>query len=899
MMAPYDLAAFRRSVLDDPLTQDVWRDKYRYGNEASIAESRARVVRAVYTDDPDKAAYTEALDLVNRGILVPAGRVNAGAGTGNRVTLLNCFVNETVQDSMPGIQRAIARAALTMQQGGGIGTDWSTVRPAGALVRRTGSVSSGVIPFMDQMDAMCQTVISAGTRRGAMMATLRDDHPDLWNPDRLKTGLDVRGAEVLVSPSFISAKRTAGRLTQFNVSVLISDAFLKVRDEGGMWDLGFHAPRADGNHIAIYDKPFPYDAFDIDENLQFRTIGDQIDAGSFVAKNELRPWYVYRRVPARQLWDEIMRSTYVYAEPGVIFIDRINERNNLNYFEDIRCTNPCGEIPMPADNVCCLSSVNLAFLVLDPFTPSARIDMELYHRAIRAGVRFLDNVLDVTDYPLEAQRAASMNTRRIGLGITGFGDALVQMGARYGSEKSVNLSRYLSQTLQIESYAVSANLAKERGSFPAFKADEFLRSYNVGKLPGPLQGHIREHGIRNGVLNTIAPNGTISLYAGNVSSGHEPVFSFRPFERKVRQPDGTTRSYEVMPYSLRLWRHIYQSSSNQTLNSWKALPDYFVGATDISPEEHLLVHGAWSEHLDHAASKTVNCPASMSFEDFAAVYGRAYALGAKGCTTYRPDPASGRGSVLSEAEVETGPEATPPPAEAAHDAHSVLQPPISDDSAGSGPPSRPAVLNGRTYKIKWPVDGVNWYVTVTNDGRRVREIFIAGGDPDAREWVEALARTATAVLRRDGDVRFLAEELERVASARGGAFVDKIHRPSVVAAIGGVLRAEVERLVSMNQKAAAVDKIARRMGFFKDVKGIPLPSFDEMGRTNDRNEIRWRTDTTGMKPMVSVSIDPSIVRPSVTIGGVILERCPKCGGDALIREAGCSRCLACGWERCG
>jgi len=887
MMNEAELLAFQKSVLDDPITQDVWRSKYRFGDETSIAESRERVVDGVYANEGVGALrfYDEALELVQRGILIPAGRVNAGAGTGRRVTLMNCFVNETVQDSMPGIARAISRASLTLQQGGGIGTAWGTVRPAGAVVRRTSSVASGTIPFMRWMNAMAATAASAGDRRGAMMGTLPIDHPDLWNPDQHVLGKDVRGADILTSPSFLSVKTRPGELTFMNISVLVTNAFMKAVEEGADWDLGFHIPRADGKHVAVYDKPLSYDVREVDEDLQIQSA----DGPSF-EKGYVQPWYVYRRLPARKLWDEILRTTYKYAEPGVIFIDRVNSRNNLSYCEDITATNPCGEQPLGPDNVCCLGSVNLAFLVKDPFTGKASWDIDLYRHAIRAGVRFLDNVLDVTNYPLTAQREASMAVRRIGLGITGFGDALVQMGIRYGSEESVQIARHLSHVLQIESYQASMELAKERGPFPAFDRKEFAKGYNVKLLPEKLQDEIYTHGIRNGVLNTIAPNGTISLYVGNVSSGHEPVFSFAPTTRKVRQPDDTVKDYEVVPYSLRLWREIQKErytahGMSDPTRLAAPLPDYFIGALDLTPEEHLLVHGAWQEHIDAAVSKTINCPASMSFEDFRDVYSRAYALGAKGATTYRPDPDSGRGSVLSEESrptIETDEEtnalyapedpkggdvlaaqlglpegsldlgASPPP-EAASDAPI---PPINDDSDGSGPPPRPTVLDGKTYKLKWPVDGVNWYITVTNDGSRVRELFIAGGDPEAREWVEALARTTTAVLRRDGDVRFLVDELERVTSAKGGAFVEKRFRPSIVAAIGGVLREEIERLGDTQK--------SRRI-----------------------NDMKTRECEREM-PKMTVFHPPA--------GG---EVCRKCGSASWVREAGCQRCLSCGEEVCG
>ena len=819
----FDLDAFRLSVLNDPLARDIWDTKYRHkspdgtAHEVTVNDTRRRVVDAIYKDDPSTEHLVRAQRLVQGGFLVPAGRINAGAGLDRAVTLMNCFLNEVVDDSMVGIQRAIMNAALTMQQGGGIGTDWSTVRPAGAVVKRTGSISSGVIPFMDQMDAMCQTVSSAGARRGAMMGTLRDDHPDLWNENHLATSTTFDGREVLSHPSFISAKRQRGRLTQFNVSVLVSDALMDAIKNDKMWDMGFHVPRADGHHLDVYDKPFSYN----EEGPDGRKKGDML------------PWYVYRRVLARQLWDEIMRSTYTYAEPGVIFIDRVNRMNNLNYCEDIRCTNPCGEQPLPPHGICDLASVNLAFMIKDPFTHRADIDWNLLTETVHEGVRFLDNVLDATQYPLEAQRLESMLKRRIGLGVTGWADALAQLGVRYGSDDSVALSRQVARVLQWESYTASAYLAQERGPFPLYNKDELLKSQNIAKIPAMVRTIINRHGLRNGVLNTVAPNGTISIYIGNVGSGIEPFFTTAASTRRVRQPDHSFVEYRSVNYGVRLWEAMFPG---------KDLPDYFVGALEVPPAEHVLVQAAWQRNIDAAISKTVNCPETMTFEEFASVYALAYAEGCKGCTTYRPDPTAGRGSVLV---------ADGPLFEGSTRNEAAVEYETGEKTAPDLTP-RPEVLTGRTYKLKWPLSGENTYVTVnSHDGAPV-EVFIRAADPLVNEWSDALGRMLTGVLRRGGDVRFVVEQLSQVASARGGAFMHGAYRPSLVAAI-----------------AWAVGEEFRDLGVYED----------RMVKVSD-------------VVIVKVSTEPSHAANHH-------EVCPSCGTRSFVRESGCHRCLTCGHEACG
>lgn len=909
----------------DPLVRDIWNDKYRWkhpdgsSDEETVADTRERVVQAVYIADPSSDAREAALEAVQKGLFIPAGRENAGAGTGRAVTLINCYVMGTVQDSMPGIQWAISRGALTLQQGGGIGTDFSTIRPAGALVARTGSVASGVIQFMDQQDGMCSAIMSAGTRRGAMMGTLRDDHPDLWNERQFEVAPHpATGDPILTHPSFISAKRQKGRLMGFNVSVLVSDAFLAAVANDEMWELGFHKPRADGNHVDVQMRRFPYNEQEYDNDLKPISEDDFCAANGrpYRRQGEIHPWYVYRRVSARRIWEDIMQSTYKYAEPGVIYIDRVNDRNNLNYCEDIRCTNPCGEQPLPPEGCCCLGSVNLAFMVDKPFTPLARFDFDLLDKITRIGVRFLDNVLDESNYPLLSQSDESMQKRRIGLGVTGFADALIQLGIRYGSDESVKLARQMAKTLKVSSYWASAELAKQRGPFPLFDSAEFCRSYNVTRdLPAMLVEQIRSTGIRNGVLNTIAPNGTISIYTGNLASGHEPVFSFQPTQRKVRQPDGSAHEYTSIPYSANLYRYMYPGVE---------LPDYFVGAMDISVEDHVRIHAAWQEYIDASISKTINCPTAMSYYDFKCVYDMAYELGCKGCTTYRFDPAAGRGSVLAESEPEKAGEQAftvddpkpqldfgqvkPAPLfsedtvntmavelyacynhittqgalehlkfdkiamerwvdlathgleklghlitiEIAQNLAEIMEKPAKSNVEVM-PPKR--VVDGRRYKLKWPQTGDNYYVTITRVDNTPFEVFITTKDVQHAEFVQALSRLLTAVLRRGGDVRFLVQELQAVHAPTGGAFIAEQHsyRNSVVAAIGGIIEEEFRTLGLLDTTQTTPEPIA-------ESRVVPV------------------TITRGQPGMA--------------------DCCPRCGATPLVHEQGCIRCLSCDYSKC-
>ena len=1144
-----------------PISQRIWDMKYRFrdgsgSGDADLEGTWWRVARALAASEKDPETWASRFHEALQGFkFLPAGRVIAGAGTGRTVTLFNCFVMGSIPDDMAGIFENVKEAALTMQQGGGIGHDFSTLRPMGAPVKGVGADASGPLSFMDVWDSMCRTIMSAGSRRGAMMATLRCDHPDI--------------------EGFVDAKRDPKRLRMFNVSVLVTDAFMQAVKDDADWDLVFGGK-------------------------------------------------VYKTIKARALWERIMRATYDYAEPGVIFIDRVNKRNNLYYCESIQSTNPCvtaetwvqtadgprqvrdligqafvaridgkefasaeagffptglkrvvklrtregyglrltadhrvrkvaqltrwtkelewiaagdlragdkvvlhdhrnaaqwagmrsesegyllgllmgdgtlkedkavlsvwrpaqvangdvgragvdgvmeaalaaaqtmphradfvgwvevkgrnewrlalgaiktlardvdmapgrktitpamertssdfhrgflrglfdsdgsvqgtqakgvsvrlsqsdlaileaaqrmllrlgiastlycerrpagqrlmpdgkggmrlydhaaqhelvisgegvglfserigfadhdkacrlktlltgyrrklnrerfvaevevvepdgeaevydvqipginafdanglyvhncGEQPLPPYGACLLGSINLGALVKDPFTPQAKLDMEALEKLVPLAVRMLDNVIDVSRFPLAAQEREAKAKRRIGLGVTGLADALIFCGVRYGSTEAVRLTRQWLAAVQRLSYLASADIAAEKGSFPMYDRARYLAGETVKALSEDVRAAIARYGIRNSLLNSIAPTGTISLLADNVSSGIEPVFAFS-YVRHVLQPDGSKREESVDDHAFRLWR---------TLKGTAEPPaDVFVDAQTLTPNDHLAMQAAAQEFVDSSISKTINLPKDISFEAFKHVYEEAYAQGCKGCTTYRPNEV--RGAVL---EVKPAPAAVEAPL-------TTLPVPTTRDSVIyiAQPLDRPEDLPGKTYKIKWPGSDHAIYITINDvmqDGRRRPfEIFINSKNMEHYAWTVALTRMISAVFRRGGDVSFVVEELKAVFDPRGGQWMEGRYVPSLLAAIGGVIErhlieigflspADAPRLAEAAEARLALAAGARKPAEGGDGSGAPA----KMGQ------------------------------------------CPNCGAAALTHQEGCDICLNCGYSRCG
>ncbi len=1137
------------------ISQQIWDMKYRLKGptgeavDKTIEDSWRRVASALaLVEEKDRALWEDRFfQAMSDFRFLPAGRILSGAGSARKVTLFNCFVMGNIPDDMAGIFEHLKQAAVTMQQGGGIGYDFSTLRPKGAPVKGVGADASGPLSFMDVWDAMCRTIMSAGARRGAMMATLRCDHPDI--------------------EAFIEAKREAGRLRMFNLSVLVTDAFMTAVRNGDSWELSF-----DG--------------------------------------------VVYKSLAARDLWNAIMRATYSFAEPGVIFIDRINRLNNLHYCETIHATNPCitadswvqttdgprqvldligrpfeailngqtypaspqgffrtgrkpvlrlstaeghalrltadhpvrrisrrtrwrlewdwceagalrpgdqvmlndhrrapewagpfteaegyliglligdgtlkqdkavlsvwrpaktvngedfafgidavmdraleaarslphrsdfqgwmeipggnewrlalgaikalatrmgmapghktvtpametssaaftrgllrglfdtdgsvqgtqnkgvsvrltqsdlgllqavqrmllrlgiastifqnrrpaglrllpdgrgaaapyqcaaqhelvisggnltefnarigfadagkaarlqtllsgyrrtlnrerfdvtvaaiepdgeadvydvqvpginafdanglivhncGEQPLPPYGVCLLGSVNLARLVERPFEDGAQLDQAQLTQLVRSAVRMLDNVIDVSNYPLPEHREEARTKRRIGLGVTGLADALIMCRARYGGREAIRLTEQWLSLIRREAYLASTELAAEKGPFPLFDAEAYLSGANIASLDADVRQAIKTHGIRNALLTSIAPTGTISLFADNVSSGLEPVFSFS-YTRNVLMADGSRREEDVSDYAARLYRRLFGEAA--------ALPDYFVDVQSLTPAEHVVMQAAVQKYIDSSISKTINVPEGIGFEEFKDVYLQAYELGCKGCTTYRPNDITGavlevkkpEAGASPQAELPLGPSPTRPadPFEAGAIVHLTQ------------PLNRPEELPGATYKVKWPDSDHAMYITlndIVQDGRRRPfEVFINSKNMDHFAWTVALTRMISAVFRRGGDVSFVVEELKAVFDPRGGQWMGGRYIPSLLAAIGDV-----------------IEKHMISIGF------LPNPAAE--GERTDGKRV-------------------------VNQGGRALRQCPKCGQPALISQEGCDTCTNCGHSKC-
>ena len=685
-----------------PIAEQIWDMKYRFKEadgtpiDKTVEDSWHRIAGALASVETSPETWEpKFFNALSDFKFLPAGRITAGAGTERSVTLFNCFVMGTIPDSMGGIFDMLKEAALTMQQGGGIGYDFTTIRPKGAKVKGVAADASGPLSFMDVWDAMCRTIMSAGSRRGAMMATMRCDHPDILD--------------------FITAKRDPARLRMFNVSVLVTDAFMDAVKSDEQWDLLFEGE-------------------------------------------------VFKTMKAVDLWDQIMSSTFEFAEPGVIFIDRINKANNLSYCETIAATNPCGEQPLPPYGACLLGSINMARLVSKPFSKGAKLNEASMADLVTIAVRMMDNVVDASRFPLEAQRREADAKRRIGLGVTGLADALLMVGLRYGSEEAAVQTEAWMHQIARAAYLASVGLAKEKGAFPLFDAEGYLASGAMQDMDSDVRDAIAQHGIRNALLTSIAPTGTISLYAGNVSSGIEPVFAYA-YTRKVLQKDGSRTEEEVIDYAVQMWRDKMGEAE---------LPEYFVNAQTLAPLEHVRMQAAAQKWVDSSISKTINCPEDISFEEFKDVYMAAWDQGCKGCTTYRPNAVTG--SVLSvSSESEKAPEIDKG----------------ADVVYINEPLSRPEALEGQTYKVKWPDSEHAIYITVNdlllNGHRRPFEVFINSKNMEHFAWTVALTRMISAVFRRGGDVSFVVEELKAVFDPRGGAWVDGKYIPSILAAIGGVI----------------------------------------------------------------------------------------------------------------
>ncbi len=777
-----------------PITQDVLREKYLKDGEASEHELFARVAAALAAVEPEaQRAHWQARFYENMcNGAIGAGRIMSAAGTALQATLVNCFV-QPVGDCIqgrddggyPGIYEALREAAETMRRGGGVGYDFSRIRPRGAAVSATASIASGPCSYIDVFDHSCATVESAGARRGAQMGVLRIDHPDVLE--------------------FITAKRKPGRWSNFNVSVAVGDDFMRSLEAGGNWEL-VHAAR-------------PGQAL--------------IDAG---ARQRADGRWTYRTLPAAQLWDTVMRSAYDFAEPGILFTDTMNRDNNLRYCERIEATNPCGEQPLPPYGCCDLGPVILTRFVREPFGMDGTapwFDFDAFAACVAVQVRALDNVLDATFWPLPEQRDEAAAKRRIGVGFTGMGDALAMLCLRYdesaGREMAVRIARCMRDT----AYAASVELAREKGAFPKFDAERYLEEGTfASRLDEPQKQAIREHGIRNSHLLSIAPTGTVSLaFADNASNGIEPAFSWR-YRRRKREADGKTSEYDVEDHAWRLYRSLGGDTEN--------LPRWFVGALEMDAAAHIAMMEAVQPFVDTAISKTVNVAADCPYEDFKDLYRQAWKARLKGLATYRPNDIVG--SVLQTLDTKPAVPAAPP------------VDPMREVISRRPPGALPSVAEKIEY---WTQQGRQHLYLVVSflklaDGReRAIEFFMpVGQNGESQQWVTSSMRLLSL-------------------AARGG-FLDR---------------------ALADMRKVAWDRGPVRLGTYTRADGTQVPQWHDSEVAAIAFALqKLIAQRSGADAQPAPQAQAAQVSP--TLAG---RKCPECGAHAMIRKDGCDHCTQCGY----
>lgn len=760
------------------VSEDVILEKYAKHDEKSMSGEdalvaiRRRVAKALSkAEKPELQEFWESefFEAQCDGVLM-GGRINSAAGTDLEASLLNCAVQPIADamteyvDGIPGIYPALAQSSEALRRGNGVGYDFSDIRPRGARVNSTKSSASGPVSYMLVYDQSCQTIESAGGRRGAQMATLLDSHPSIRE--------------------FIEAKRS-GALTHFNISVLITDEFMEAKAEGKPFQLVHKAEPGD----------------------------EQIANGAFQREDGL---WVYDEIDPNVLWDSIMENTYRQADPGVLYVSRINKENNLYYCETITATNPCGEIPLSSWGVCCLGSVNLTqyvsgFKCFD--SERVAFDWERFKKSIRVAIRMLDNVLAVTYWSLEEQKKQSDAKRRVGLGITGLGSMLVMMGLRYDSEEGLQFAKQISEVLRDESYRASIDLAKEKGAFPLFDREKYLQSQFVQRLPADIVDGIHTHGIRNCHLLAIAPTGTISIISDNCSNGLEPAFSWS-YTRNKKAQDGSWIAYdEVLDHAYRL----YKERGGDTDN----LPEEFVNALELTPDDHLKMVAVFAKNIDQSISKTINCPQEISYEDFKDIYQKAYDMGLKGVTTFRPNDITG--SVLETSDSKDNKEKALVTADRKIQLDSIPTPALSSLRW----PKRPETPNGNpgmTYVVKHPTNTFAVFIGHVENGKSsVFETWVNG--QEAPRGISALAKSLSMDLR-SSDRAFVKKKLEAIGRSKGEAF--SMLMP------GGDTSMSVPSVASALSRL--IDHRCSELGNFDRLDEQEKPLLDAMFEVNERSD---------------------------------------------------------------
>ena len=800
-----------------PICVDVLQEKYLKNGETTAAQLYDRVARALASiEKPELQAEFEQKFRSNMDAgAIGAGRIMSAAGTGIQATLINCFVQpvgDCIQgvddEGYPGIYEALREAAETMRRGGGVGYDFSRIRPKGARVKGTASTASGPCSYINVFDQSCATVESAGARRGAQMGVLRIDHPDVLE--------------------FITAKRTPGRWNNFNVSVGVTDAFMEAVQQGADWELVHPA----------------------------QPVAEQVQQG---ARQRPDGQWVYRSLPARELWDTIMKSAYDFAEPGILFLDRIRTDNNLRAVETISATNPCGEQPLPPYGCCDLGPIILTRFVRHAFNHGgeALFDFEAFARSVALQVRALDNVLELTHWPLPQQEREAHAKRRIGVGFTGLGDALVMLGLPYNADAGREMARRIAECMRDAAYAASVALAQEKGAFPLFEATTYLADGTfASRLPEAIKTQIKQHGIRNSHLLSIAPTGTVSLaFADNASNGIEPAFSWT-YTRKKREADGTRSEYEVQDHAYRLYKALGGDVNN--------LPAAFVGALEMSAHDHIAMMQAVQPYIDTSISKTVNVAEDYPYEDFKNLYLQAWSARLKGLATYRPNNILG--AVLEVKPAESSKRVEP----------AAATPTAVVDPMRTVIESRPlGGLDAVAEKIEyWTHDGhkslyliVSFLPVPRGDGKgtvdRAIEFFMpVGQSGESQQWITSSMRMLS-LAARGGFLERALSDMRKVAWDRGpvrygykvredGTQVPLWHDSEVAAiawAVQNILELRAKRQGSANQMA------------------LPLPEVDE----------------------------PAPTAPAAATGVMAGKKCPDCGAHAVIKKDGCEYCTQCGF----